>query len=161
MGLSATLRSEESNWDLYLVDVAHLSAGELAKHRKLSPALVVTEESDGVLKGSDPKGQPVLALPSSTAEELRKKYWIHKLDSSHVDWRPVTQLKLSYDAGGRPGEEELRTLGLHVIEDYKKGLFVIVEPLDKKIDSELLVRIETYSKVLHVTPLFQIRAVSL
>jgi hypothetical protein len=149
----------QSPQNLYLVELRRPDhpAGDDG-HQKLSPALGVTKDAGGTLKGSDNTGQPVIALSQEAVDELRKSRLVRTIYSASEDFHPVTQLKLSYDAANPPTEGELRELGLKLVEDYRQGSFMVVEPASNVIDSKLLVKMESMSKFLRVTPLFHIRS---
>ncbi len=55
---------------------------------------------------------------------------------------PVKRLRVSYKSSPRPAPAELEKLGLREIEDYKLGSFLIVEPIDGRIDASLVTKID-------------------
>lgn len=78
---------------------------------------------------------------------------------SPINWEPVKRLKLSYDLSNKPSAEDLNKLGLRLIEDYEKGSFMIVEPLNNQIDSHLAQAIQAEPHISYATLAPSVRAI--
>jgi len=140
----------------------HRQRGLVAgRDAKLSPALAATKDADGILKGSDDAGRAVIAVQAETSiAALKTSAAVEKIVEDAPDtWTPVKTLKVSYEGKNRPTDGELKALGVTLIEDYKKGSFMIVEPVDKEIDASLATRLEENDKISYIAPSFNIQAI--
>jgi len=127
---------------------------------KLAPALVAVKDSGGVLKGCDEAGNPVIATARRNIEQVRSSPAVRAVSEQPPEgWQPVTRLTLNYEPGERPDERELKELGLRMVDDYGKGSFMTVEPVDRKIDAALAERLQRSAKVQYVSPSFRIKAI--
>jgi hypothetical protein len=128
--------------------------------KKLSPAHIATKDADGVLKGSDAAGRPIIAIPPARVQATqRSRAVISVIEGAPEAWSPIARLKLSYHRGDRPRDALLAELRLKLIEDYDKGSFMIVEPLEGQISGSLAKRLEECEKVRYVTPVLRVRVV--
>jgi subtilisin family serine protease len=126
---------------------------------KLSSALIATRDANGVLNGVDDGGRLVITVPNSSLAHLRNSMAVAQVEEQPPpNWNAVKKLKLSY-AGTPPSEGELKEMGLKVIEDYKKGSFLIAEPLSKQIDAQLVNRLERNEKVKFATASLRLKAI--
>jgi len=145
---------------LFLVDVHERRAIEDPMASKLSPALLATRDGGGVLKGSDETGKPIIAVPMANLPDIRRSKAVRQVSEAvPPNWSPVTRLKLSYRGLDRPTEGLLKELGLKLIEDYGKGSFMIVEPVNRRIDSSLVTKLEECDGFRYVTPTFVFRPI--
>ncbi len=162
--LTGSVRAQETPEPLCLVNVKKpkpslISGGS----SKLSPALRATKDAQGVLRGVDDAGRlvisalkPKIAMISALRESEAVKSVAEETPSN---WTPVKRLKLSYRDQNRPGAEELQGMGLKLIEDYAKGSFMIVEPLNKQIDEPLINKVAANAKVQYATANFRLKAI--
>src|SRR5436190_1509285 len=126
---------------------------------KLSPMLIATKDSGGVLKGTDPIGQPVIAVTDDNRPMLIASAMVQSIGKAPAEYLPVTRLKISYKAGAKPNAADLERLGLKEVEDYPRGSFLIAEPYTRQIDAALASKLVENSKVQFVTASFRVRAV--
>jgi subtilisin family serine protease len=128
----------------------------------LSPSLIATRDGGGILKGSDILGNSVIAVPHANVKRFKASLSVRRLlfggTVTPANYLPVKRLKLSYQSDSRPTDQDLQGLGLRVIEDYKKGSFLIVEPLNNNIDAELAGKLEK-AKISYAAPLLRLRAI--
>lgn len=124
---------------------------------KLSPALSVTKYGGGELKGADDFGQPVIALSTDGLERVKTKQTVAK--ELPAAWKPITRLQVGYALNDPPTAVELDTMGVRVVDNYAKGSFMLVEPVDGKITAALLEKLENSPKILHINPSLRIKAV--
>lgn len=143
-----------ANPDEHLVIVTPPRQGidPLRADPKLSASLTVTKAANGTLVGSDSIGHPVIACSLEAVRALHEKHSLNPIDAAGSTWKPVTDLKISYAHGEKPNADDLTKLGLRLVEDYEKGDFMTVEPLNRRIDSALLDKLERHEKVQHVAP---------
>lgn len=158
--LTSTDRWGSDRDSLYLVAVHARRDIEADAAKKLAPALLATKDAGGVLKGSDIAGNPVIAVPAGQVEKLRKSRAVRSISTDvPKDWHPVRRLKLSYKADIKPNGDDLRKLGVKLVEDYQKGRFMVVETIDGQIDAKLVDRLEGCSQIEYIAPLLQIKAI--
>jgi subtilisin family serine protease len=147
---------------LYLAEL-HSQDNEISDvPSKLSPALIATVQSDGVLFGADASGRPAIRVSAANLDKLKSCKAVKSIsviDPKNV--RPVTRLMLVYNAKeGAPTTAELEAMGVKSIENYKKGSYMIVEPFNKQINAKLAKKLEDGgAKIRYVTPSFQIQAI--
>jgi hypothetical protein len=158
--LTAPIGKGSDGDDLYLVDVHDRREIEADATRNLAPSLLATKDAGGVLKGSDLSAKPVIAVSAEKVEDIRKSRAVRSISPNvPKDWQPVRRLKLSYKADDKLNEDDLKKLGLKVIEDYQRGSFMVVEPVNGQIDALLAARLECCPKIRYITPLFQAKAI--
>ncbi len=152
--------SAQADDPLFLVDVHERRAIEDPAAARISPALLATRDGGGVLRGSDAMGKAVIAVPMANLPEIQRSKAVRRVSEVvPQDWTPVTRLKLSYKGLERPTNDLLKELGLKLIEDYGNGSFMIVEPVNRRIDSSLVTKLEACEKVRYVTPSFVLRPI--
>lgn len=132
--------------------------GPTADKSKLSPALQTLSISGGQLVGSDYHGNPVFRISTAKTPLLQKHPLVNSIGPSPADLMPVKRLRISYKSSPRPEPAELEKLGLREIEDYKLGSFLIVEPIDGRIDASLVTKMETHPRIQFVTPVLKAKA---
>ncbi len=153
-------RAVHAQRDLVVVDVERTSPKPDGARAKLSPALSATKFGDGILKGSDNLGRPVIALSAEGVERVKANQTIKSITKElPVDWSPITRLKIGYLASDKPAIAELSAMGLRIVEDYGKGSFMLVEPVDGQISAALLDKLESNLKVQHVTAALRTKAI--
>jgi subtilisin family serine protease len=76
-----------------------------------------------------------------------------------ADGAEPDRLTLNYEPNARPNDQQLKDLGLRLIEDYARGSFLIVEPINRQIDAALATRLERSPQVQYVSPSFRIKAI--
>lgn len=157
-GLCMSASSQEAKQDLYVIDVQTRSNASANTQKKLAPALALTKNIGGALRGLDKDGRLVIALSQQLAAKFRASNPQRELRTVTTDWKPVTQLKVSYSAADKLKEDELRSLGLKLVEDYSPGSFMTVEPVNQEIGKQLLKRLENHPKIRHVSALFTTKA---
>lgn len=126
----------------------------------LSPELLAVKLSGGTLVGNTPDGEVLL---KGTTERGLQDLMAHPNTKNISKVAPPEQnkivtLRLSYDAATKPTAEQLKTLGLELVEDYVKGTFLIVKP-DKPIDAELLKKLEATKSLQLVSPVMKIKPI--
>ncbi len=129
----------------------------------LSPMLIAVKDSGGVLKGTDSVGRAVISIPQQNVAQFKASAVVQDVSEDiPMDTRPVSQLKLSYATGKKPTDADLKALGLkHVGSDYQKGNFIMVEPLNGKIDAALASKLGKDKSIRFVTPSVNIQAIPL
>jgi hypothetical protein len=148
--------ADEKKDKLYLV--ALRDRKEISGHpSNLSPALIAMKDADGQLKGSDTHGKPVIAVTEEQVENLKKSRAVMAVEDAPKDWNPVKRLKISYK--DKLTVDELKQMGLHLIDDYEKGSFMIVEVVGEGIDSQLARKLEGNPKILYATPSLRVTAI--
>ena len=123
---------------------------------------MAVRESGGILKGSEPQGKRIIIeVPMAGLEKLHSSKAVKSVSMEVPEtWNPVFRLKLSYDAEGSLTEEELKSLGFKLIEDYRKGSFMVVEPVgEQKIDAKLVAKLEENKKIEFATAMFRVKAI--
>jgi subtilisin family serine protease len=126
---------------------------------KLSSALIATRDANGVLNGVDDTGRLIITVPNAFLARLRNSMAVERVEEQPPpNWNSVKKLKLSY-AGNPPTEGELKAIGLKLIEDYKEGSFLIVEPVSKQIDAQLVSRLERTEKIKFATASLRLKAI--
>jgi hypothetical protein len=144
---------------LYVVDPKDRAAIGKIRKTNLAAALVATVDASGELKGSDKNGRPIIAIAEKDLKALQDSPAIRSVPvKAAKDWTPVNRLRLSY-SGASIGEKEAKELGLKIVEDYAKGSFLIVEPLDGKVNADLLKKLEKQPRIENVTPMFKVKAI--
>lgn len=144
----------------YLVDVRSRHDVQANNPTNLSPSLLAVKDGGGVLKGGDEHGKPLIAVSAENAERLKASRAVQAVTADvPKDWTPITRLKVSYHSGQSLDKDELNRLGLKVVEDYRKGSFMIVEPTDQKITAALASKLEDNAKVRYVTPSFDVKSI--
>jgi len=127
---------------------------------KLSAALIATRDSNGVLNGVDDAGRLVITVPNSFLSRLRNSMAVARVEEQPPqNWNPVKKLKLTYQGQNAPSEGELKEMGLKLLEDYKKGSFLIVEPVTKQIDARLVSSLEHNEKIKFATASLRLKAI--
>jgi len=127
---------------------------------KLSAALIATRDANGVLNGVDDGGRLVITVPNSFLSRLRNSMAVARVEEQPPqNWNPVKKLKLSYQDQNPPGEAELKEMGLKLLEDYKKGSFLIVEPVTKQIDARLVSLLEHNAKIKFAAASLRLKAI--
>jgi thermitase len=127
---------------------------------KLSPSLLAMRDAHGILKGSDDNGRPVISVSPPHFMAFSNSTSVRTvLAEAPRNWHPVKRLKLRYQLGNKPTAADLKTLGLTLIEDYAKGSFLVVEPLNQQIDAALASRLEASPQVQFVTPNMRVKAI--
>ncbi len=160
--LCGTLLSEPSRGEDQLVSIELHNRRPLVAEApsKLSPALQAIRDAGGVLRGADLMGNPVIAVPPTRMERFRASASVRTMMAEvPANYLPVKRLKLSYAADRKPTEQDLRNLGVRLVEDYSKGSFLVVEPLTREIDAGLAGKLENTATVRYATPMFLIKAI--
>jgi subtilisin family serine protease len=75
------------------------------------------------------------------------------------NWHPVRRLKISYAQNNKPTEADLEALGLRLVEDYARGSFLVVEPINRRIDAALADRLAGSAKVRFAAAVLQVKAI--
>ncbi len=147
---SATIARADDASKVMMVPVPQPGSDTLKGHEKLSPTLVATKAVNGDLVGTDAHGNPVISFTTDAIEKLVGQPWAKKIQAPVGKWRPVTALMLSYESGKRPDTRELAELGVKLLDEYKAGNFMTVEPLNGRIDKTLIDKLESHAKVQYV-----------
>src|SRR2546423_7209550 len=111
----------EADKDHTTVLVKLRSRGEIQSEMaaRLSPALIATLDSQGILKGVDDTGNYLLCVPNENLEKLPTTSAVASVDKNLPEhWNPVKRLKLSY-RGDKPPVDEFKEAGLKVVDDYE------------------------------------------
>lgn len=126
----------------------------------LSHSLQAVLDSGGTLKGNDSAGRFIIAIPAGNEQKLAQSKSVVKSSTTvPPQWDAVGQLTLSYDATNKPTEQELKNLGLKLIEDYVPGSFLIVALANGgSIDAQLVQKLKDWKKIQYATPVFKINA---
>jgi subtilisin family serine protease len=155
-GVGSMARGEDK---LFLADTRGRRPVQGNQPARLSAALYATLDARGTLQGADSSGRAVIAVPEPNAPSFRNSPVIRELTAPPADWDTVQQLKLSYGPEGPMSEQALQDLGLKLIEDYSKGSFQVVEPIEMKIDAALVSRLEREPRVKFATPALRMQAI--
>ena len=137
-----------------------LKSSQKTRQGKLSPELEAVKLSGGVLVANTSDGR--LVIKGVAKEDLPRLIGSGDLDgietSIPAKQSPIKKLRVSYSPGNKPSAYELNQMGLRLVEDYKKGSFLIVEPM-KSIDTPLLNSLVTSNKVTYVRPVMQLQVI--
>lgn len=148
----------DTNKILVLIDLDQSKSGSTESSR-LSPALLALRASGGTLKAADGLGRIVVAVRPDTVSKLKKEPFVKSVTNEvPPNCTPVTRVKISYEAGTVPTAEELRAVGLRVVETYEKGSFLIAEPGNGVIDARLISELDRNPKIRFVTPVLHVNA---
>ena len=147
-----------------LVDVQDREFIENATSAKLniSATLLAVKEANGVLKGADGLGKrAIIEASPEGVEKLRSSRIVRSVSTDVPEkWNPVFRLKLSYEAGNSLTDEDLKSFGVKLIEDYEKGSFVIAELVgDQMVDAKLISKLKENKKILFATAVFRVKAI--
>ena len=127
---------------------------------KLSPMLIATLDSGGVLKGTNESGQPVISISNDKRTSLIASSVTESVLPSPADYVKVTRLKISYKEGAKPNAQDLESLGLREVEDYPRGTFLLAQPFNNQINAELASKLADNSKIQYATPSFRLTAIA-
>jgi hypothetical protein len=142
-----------------LVEVRSRAAINSKSPLRLAPALLATKDAKGVLEGADLTGKPIIAVLPENLTKLKESKAVEGFRQKlPKEWYPVKRLKLSYWRGNKPSANNLQSMGLKTIEDYAKGAFLIVEPINGRIDGSLLEKLDKNTKIKYGVPLFKTKA---
>jgi hypothetical protein len=161
--VSASIAQAFQGERMYLVNLQERRVVESGGSTRLSPALVALKDSGGVLKGSDDRGRPVIAVSQAKVDALLKSRAVRSISDEGLPkeeaLKKKVQLKLSYWSGKPPDKALLSELGLELVEDYEKGQFMIVKPLKGAVNADLAAKLEACPKIKYVTPLWNVKAI--
>jgi hypothetical protein len=145
---------------LYAVHLKAKGSIDVKGRVVLSPALMATLASGGTLVGMDGGRIAIVSAPRENVGALRRDPAVEFVDSEvRPGWSKVTKLKLSYEEGKRPADDELHRAGISVLEDYKPGSFLIAEPLNHHVDASVVDRIQQVQAITYATPIYEARSV--
>lgn len=105
---------------------------------KLSPELLALQRAGESVKtaqlvGRSQQGHAVVKTNKANADHLLAhgdKAGV-VVSKETANFTPITRLIVSYEKGKRPTNESLLKAGLKVIEDYERGTFLVVEPINE------------------------------
>jgi hypothetical protein len=158
-------RADDSNGDpIYLVGVwdrrVILERYPDSKPTNLAPALIATKDAGGVLVKADLRGKYVIEIPAAKLPEAHNSHAVRSISEVvPKETEKITELKLSYRKGEQPSPEALRKLALEIVKDEPKLSFMVVRPVDGRIDAALAERLEGCPQITYVTPVHRIRAI--
>lgn len=154
--------ADQTKGSLALIEARQLPRLVEQTAPKLSAALRAIIEAEGIVKGADESGRIIVSASDTKFTALKNSRAVQYFSThipSPINWEPVKQLKLSYDLSNKPSAEDLNKLGLRLIEDYEKGSFMIVEPLNNQIDSHLAQAIQAEPHISYATLALSVRAI--
>jgi thermitase len=144
----------------YIADVKGQRVMTAGRRGNLSPALLAMRDAGGVLKGSDDTGRPVIAVPPPNLNALNTSAAVRSvLKNAPRNWFPVERLKISYLQDHKLTDADLLALGLRLLEDYVPGSFLVVEPIDHRIDAALADRLAGNANVRYATAALRVKAI--
>ena len=126
----------------------------------LAPELVATRISGGTLTGATETGDFIIASPVEKGVKELSANPILKSMSAEVPtkYQPITRLRISYSANRKLTPANLKELGLKLVEDYKKGTFLVVEPADG-ITAALTGALEKSARVEYAAAVFRVKVI--
>ncbi len=136
------------------------------KPPKLAPELRALLHVEGKLVGRTAKGEAVIDAQKQHADTLFSKSAEKglRVSSEPDDFTPITRLILSYEAGNKPTEKDLKKAGLKIVKDkdrdgdYEKGTFLIVEPIEKTgITDKTVMALDANEEVTRAYPSHRIK----
>lgn len=105
-------------------------AAKPSGEKRLAPELDVLRHCKGRLMGFCKRGKPIFDVPAEQTNTLRSMALSVDENPPQTTARPL-RLLVSYDqTAGKPTAETLKTAGLKAVEDYQRGSFLIVEPVE-------------------------------
>ena len=126
---------------------------------KLSPSLLAVKDSGGELKSlSIEQNKVVIVFLSKNLDKLIKSDAFENIEkSTKLYYTPIGELKLSYK--DNLSKEEIKSMGLNVVEDYSRGQFMIVSPIKGIINADLIEKIEKNPKIVFTTVNTNVKAI--
>ncbi len=126
-------------------------AAKPSSEKRLAPELDVLRHCNGRLMGFCKRGKPIIDVPAEQANTLRSMALSVDDKAPEVAARPM-RLLVSYDQqGGKPTAETLKTAGLKTIEDYQRGSFLVVEPVES-VSAQTVDTLMNDNTVVHAAP---------
>lgn len=120
-------------------------------NKRLAPELYVVQQSGAELVGVTRCGRAVLSGEDNSLDQVRSMSTSVAAKIPPVP-RKANRLLIRYQAaGGVPSDETLAKAGLQKVEDYRRGSFVIVEPLERVTAASVNALMDDEA-VLHVSP---------
>ncbi|HET6424252.1 MAG TPA: S8 family peptidase [Planctomycetaceae bacterium] len=145
---------------LFFCDVLHAEkfriAAKPSKNKRLAPELDVLRECNGKLTGFCKCGKPVIDVPPESKQTLKAMALTVDENPPPVTSRPM-RLLLSYDAqSGKPAAETLEAAHLRAVDDYQKGQFLVVEPI-QTVSAQTVDVLMSDDAVVHAAPDYVLR----
>lgn len=158
--VSAMCVSQNTN---YLVAIKSYHSNEHIVS-KLAPSLAVTKSIKGILKGNDTRGNFVIStsIPISEIKSLELVSNVSEVSpfrAGETVLLEIKNLKLSYPNDMRPDAEILKSLNLKLISEYPRDLFMVVAPINKTINFNLIAELEQSKYIIRIAPITQIEVI--
>lgn len=126
-------------------------AAKPSREKRLAPELDVLRQCNGRLLGFCRRGKPIIDVPKEQTDVLKSMALSVDENAPQPTARPV-RLLISYDRqGGKPTADTLKAAGLKAIEDYEKGEFLIVEPV-QMVSAQTVDTLMNDDAVIHAAP---------
>ncbi|WP_157605326.1 S8 family peptidase [Schlesneria paludicola] len=122
-----------------------------SRHKKLAPELDVLRHCNSRYKGVCRNGKAVFDVPSG------QKIAMQSMSISMVEDDPAIQRKaerliIRYtDLSQKPTEATMQAAGLRTVEDYERGAFLVVEPVEE-VTSKTVEALIDDDNVVHAAP---------
>ena len=132
---------------------------------KLSPELLALQRAGDTMQkaqlvGRTQQGHAVVRTSKAKAAELFAKPEDAGVVVSNdtENFTPIKRLIVSYEKDKRPTDASMQKAGLKVIEDYEKGNFLIVEPInDDGITVETVNQLDKHKLVKRAYPSYSVK----
>ncbi len=126
-------------------------AAKPSQEKRLAPELDVLRQCNGKLVGFCRRGKPIIDVPKEQSDVLRSMSLSVDENAPQPTDRPV-RLLISYDKlNGKPNADNLKAAGLKAIEDYEKGQFLVVEPV-QVVSAQTVDTLMNDNAVVHASP---------
>lgn len=140
---------------LLCCDVVHAErfriTAKSSRNKRLAPELDVLRECNGTLMGFCKCGKPVIEVPPESKPTLKAMSLTVDENPPPTTARPL-RLLLSYEAqNGKPAAETLQAAGLKAVDDYQKGQFLVVEPI-QTVSAQTVDVLMNDDAVIHAAP---------
>lgn len=126
-------------------------AAKPSREKRLAPELDVLRHCNGKLVGFCKRGKPIIDVPKEQSEVLKSMALSVDENAPPPVDRPV-RLLISYDQQtGKPSAENLNAAGLKAVEDYERGQFLVVEPV-QTVSAQTVDTLMNDDAVVHASP---------
>lgn len=126
-------------------------AAKPSQEKRLAPELEVLRHCNGRLVGFCRQGKPIIDVPSDQTNILRSMALSVDDKAPQVAHRPM-RLLISYEPiAGKPSTATITAAGLRTVEDYDRGSFLIVEPVET-VSARTVETLLNDNAVVHAAP---------
>ncbi|MBM82723.1 MAG: hypothetical protein CMJ78_19340 [Planctomycetaceae bacterium] len=127
-------------------DTYTVTAKTTSPSGKLGPELVLIKQQAGKYLGESEDGLAVFELPRLSNLVKQQKAFNIEYEVNPLGKREVHELRkliVSYPAGDKPTEAQLKNAGFRVLDDFERGSFIVAEAVNVGISSENLSKLES------------------